>query len=204
MSTTPQTGTSGSAPSRRVTVRDIAGRKVPGSGTEQPVVCITAYTASMARFMDKHVDLLLVGDPRHGGSTGSETTLGVTLDIMIAHGKAVMRGSSQACVIVDMPFGSYQASPAEAFKACAQVMADTRLRRRKARGRVDMEMAGGDRAVSHRARHSGDGPCRLDAAIGASARRLSGRSGRSNAEADKIVADGIAIAEAGAFSLVVE
>ena len=57
--------------------------------------------------------------------SGLETTLGVTLDMMIAHGKAVVRGSSQACVIVDMPFGSYQASPAEAFKACARVMAET-------------------------------------------------------------------------------
>src|SRR5258708_2234149 len=104
-------------PTRRVTVRDIAARQMAGRVTAEPVVCITAYTTPMARFMDKHVDLLLVGDSVGMVVYGMETTLGVTLDMMIAHGKAVMRGSSHACVIVDMPFGSYQASPADAFKA---------------------------------------------------------------------------------------
>jgi 3-methyl-2-oxobutanoate hydroxymethyltransferase len=200
MSTTVQGGTSGSLPSRRVTVRDIAARKVPGQATQEPVVCITAYSTSMARFMDKHVDLLLVGDSVGMVIYGMETTLGVTLDMMIAHGKAVVKGSSHACVIVDMPFGSYQASPAEAFTACARVMAET--------GCAGVKMEGGQEMAETVAfltargipvmGHVGLTPQSVHQLGGYRAR------GRTNAEADALVDDAAAIAQAGAFAMVVE
>ena len=200
MSTTPQTGTSGSAPSRRMTVRDLTARKVPGSGTSAPIVCITAYTTPMARFMDKHVDLMLVGDSLGMVIYGLETTLGVTLDMMINHGKAVMRGSHHACVIVDMPFGTYQASPADAFKACARVMAETGCAGVKLEGGA--EMAETVRFLTSRGipvmGHVGLTPQSVHQLGGYRAR------GRTSAEADTIMSDAIAVAAAGAFAVVVE
>lgn len=200
MSTTPQTGTSGSAPSRRISVRDILARKTPGRATEAPVVCITAYTAPMARFMDRHVDLLLVGDSLGMVIYGMETTLGVSLDTMIAHGRAVVRGSSHACVIVDMPFGSYQASPADAFKACARVMAETGCAGVKLEGGA--EMAETVRFLAARGipvmGHVGLMPQSVHQLGGYRAR------GRTEDEAEAILADGAAIAAAGAFAIVVE
>jgi len=187
-------------PSRRMTVRDIAARKTTGHETEQPVVCITAYTTPMARFMDKHVDLLLVGDSVGMVVYGMETTLGVTLDMMIAHGKAVVRGSSHACVIVDMPFGSYQASPADAFNACARVMAETGCAGIKLEG--GREMAETVQFLTARGipvmGHIGLTPQSVNQLGGYRAR------GRSNAEADALLDDATAIAAAGAFAVVVE
>lgn len=200
MSTTPQVGTSGSAPSKRLTTRDILGRKTAGQRTEDPVVCITAYTAPMAKLMDKHVDLLLVGDSLAMVIYGMETTLGVGLDTMIAHGKAVMRGSTHACVVVDMPFGSYQASPAQAFESCARVLSETGCSAIKLEGGVEMAetvrflVARGIPVMGH----VGVTPQSVNQLGGYRAR------GRTNAEADKIVADAQAIADAGAFALVVE
>jgi len=200
VSTTPHQGTSGSAPTRRVTVRDIAARKVPGRATDEPVVCITAYTTPMARFMDKHVDLLLVGDSLGMVVYGMDTTLGVTLDMMIAHGKAVVRGASHACVIVDMPFGSYQASPADAFNACARVMAETGCAGIKLEG--GREMAKTVRFLTERGipvmGHIGLTPQSVNQLGGYRAR------GRTNEEADKLLDDATAIAGAGAFCVVVE
>src|SRR5215468_7459128 len=106
--------------SGRTTVAALAARK----GGE-PIVCLTAYSTPMARLLDPHVDLLLVGDSLGMVLYGFDSTLPVTLDMMIAHGAAVVRGSKQGCVIVDMPFGSYQASPADAFRSSARVMAET-------------------------------------------------------------------------------
>lgn len=200
MTTTPKLEASGGAPARRTTVRDIALRKIPGRVTDKPVVCITAYTAPMARFMDKHVDLLLVGDSLGMVVYGMETTLGVTLDMMIAHGKAVMRGSLEACVIVDMPFGTYQATPAEAFKACAQVMAETGCSGVKLEGGA--EMAETVSFLTMRGipvmGHVGLTPQSVNQLGGYRAR------GRTNIEADSLVADATAIAAAGAFCVVVE
>ena len=200
MSTTAQLGTSGTTPSRRVSVRDIARRKTSGQETAEPVVCITAYSAPMARFMDKHVDLLLVGDSLGMVIYGMETTLGVTLEMMINHGNAVMRGSSHACVIVDMPFGSYQASPEDAFRACARVMAETGCSGVKLEG--GLEMAETVRFLSTRGipvmGHVGITPQSVNQLGGYRAR------GRTNAEAAALVDDARAIAEAGAFAIVVE
>src|SRR3974390_1163198 len=90
----------------RITVPQIRARK---GGT--PIVCLTCYHAHTARLLDRHVDLMLVGDSLGLVMHGMETTLGVTLDMMILHGKAVMRGSRRAMVVVDMPFGSNEENP---------------------------------------------------------------------------------------------
>jgi len=106
--------------SRRITVPELRARK----GGE-PIVCLTAYTTPMAQQLDHHCDLLLVGDSLGMVVYGFETTLPVTLDLMIAHGGAVRRGSERALIVVDLPFGSYQESPEAAFRAAARVMQET-------------------------------------------------------------------------------
>src|SRR2546430_14136181 len=98
----------------RITVPQIRARK---GGT--PIVCLTCYHAHTARLLDEHVDLMLVGDSLGMVMHGMETTLGVTLEMMILHGKAVMRGSRRAMIVVDMPFGSYEESPQIAFRNAA-------------------------------------------------------------------------------------
>ncbi|NKB44136.1 MAG: 3-methyl-2-oxobutanoate hydroxymethyltransferase [Alphaproteobacteria bacterium] len=104
----------------RLSVRDIEARK-----DNEPIVCITSYSAPMAKLMDEHVDVLLVGDTMGMVLYGLDNTLSVTVDMMVNHGAAVVRGSQTSCVIVDMPFGSYQGSPEAAFDAAAHIMAET-------------------------------------------------------------------------------
>src|SRR6202049_3860880 len=106
--------------SGRITVPQIRARK--GAA---PIVCLTCYHAHTARLLDNHVDLMLVGDSLGMVMHGLETTLGVTLDMMITHAKAVMRGSKRALVAVDMPFGSYEESPSVAFRNAARVIQET-------------------------------------------------------------------------------
>ena len=91
----------------------------------QPVVCLTCYHAHTARLLDLHVDLMLVGDSLGNVMHGLETTIPVTLDMMITAGKAVMRGSKHALVVVDMPFGTYEESPQIAFRNAVTVMKET-------------------------------------------------------------------------------
>ncbi|MBB3889869.1 3-methyl-2-oxobutanoate hydroxymethyltransferase [Phenylobacterium haematophilum] len=105
---------------RRIAAPDIAARK-GGS----PVVCLTAYTAPMAEILDDHCDLLLVGDSVGMVVHGLPNTVGVTLEMMILHGQAVMRTSKRAMVVVDMPFGSYEGSPEVAYANAARVMKET-------------------------------------------------------------------------------
>ena len=180
---------------RRLTVPDIGARK---GGT--PVVCLTAYTTPIARMLDPHVDLLLVGDSLGMVLYGLDSTLGVNLDMMIAHGQAVMRGSQAACVIVDMPFGTYQESREQAFRNCAQVMADVRCQGIKLEGGEEMA-----ETVDHLVRcgipvmgHVGLTPQSVNAFGGFKAQ------GRDEAAADRICNDARAIAGAGAFAIVVE
>ena len=92
---------------------------------KKPLVCLTAYDARLARLLDPHVDLLLVGDSVGMVVYGFDTTLPVTVEMMIAHGAAVVRGSEQAAVVVDLPFGSYQTSPVQAFETAARIMKET-------------------------------------------------------------------------------
>ena len=103
-----------------MTAPDIAKRK----GGE-PIVALTAYHAHTARIIDPYVDLLLVGDSLGMVMHGYETTVPVPLDLMIMHARAVVRGSTTALVVVDMPFGSYEESPAVAFRNAARVMKET-------------------------------------------------------------------------------
>ena len=90
-----------------------------------PLVTLTAYTYPIARLLDPHVELLLVGDSVAMVLHGHANTLGATMDMMIAHGQAVMRGARRACVVVDMPAGSYEKSPAHALKSARRIMAET-------------------------------------------------------------------------------
>lgn len=180
---------------KRATPRDIQARK----GLD-PIVCITAHSAPMAGFMDPHVDLLLVGDSLGMMVYGLDTTVGVTLDIMIAHGKAVMRGSSKSCVIVDMPFGSYQASPVDAFKAAARVMSEVGCAGVKLEGgavmapTVEYLVSRGIPVMGH----IGLTPQSVNVLGGFRVQ------GKSAAEARALVADVKDLCNAGAFSVVVE
>ena len=108
------------ANTKAFTPSDIRSRK---DGT--PLVCLTAYTTPVARLVDSHCDVVLVGDSVGMVLHGLPTTLGVTLDMMIMHGMAVRRGLERALMVVDMPFGSYEESPEQAFRSAARVMAET-------------------------------------------------------------------------------
>jgi len=178
-----------------VTVPAIQYRK-----DQTPIVCLTAYTAPMARMLDPLVDLLLVGDSLGMVVYGLDNTLGVTLDMMIAHGAAVARSAKHACVVVDMPFGSYEESPAVAFRNAARVMKETGCAAIKLEGGAEMAPT-----VAHLSQrgipvmgHIGLMPQAVHTMGGFRAQ------GRSESEADKIIADAKAIADAGAFSIVVE
>lgn len=183
------------APMRRLTVPAIQRRK----GGE-PIVMLTAYTARMAQLLDAHCDMLLVGDSLGQVIYGLPSTLSVTLDMMIAHGAAVVRGSYHAVVVIDMPFGSYEGSPQAAFESAARVMAAT--------GAAAVKLEGGEamaETVAFLTRrgipvvgHVGLTPQAVNALGGYGAR------GKSEAEQAKILADAKAIADAGAFALVVE
>ena len=109
-----------SAAESRISVRDIRHRK---GGA--PLVCLTAYSAPMAKLLDPHCDILLVGDSVGMVLHGLPSTVGVTLDMMILHGQAVMRGSRRALVVVDMPFGSCEGAPETAFANAVRILQDT-------------------------------------------------------------------------------
>lgn len=180
---------------RRITVPDIAGRK-----GKDPVVCLTAYTAPMAALLDPHADLLLVGDSLGNVIYGFDTTIPVTLDMMINHGAAVVRGSRRACVIVDMPFGSVEESPAQAFRNAARVMAETGASGVKLEGGVHMAetiaflVARGIPVMAH----IGLRPQSVHVLGGFKAQ------GREKSGWDALEDDARAVAGAGAFSVVVE
>ena len=180
---------------RRISAAELSARK---GGT--PIVCLTAYSASLARRLDPHVDLLLVGDSLGMVLYGLETTLAVDLDTMIRHGQAVMRGSQRACVVVDLPFGSYQAAPAAAFEAAARVLAET--------GCAAVKLEGGRVMAETVAFLVTRGvPVMGHVGLMPQAVKQLGSyraQGRGEAEAERILADARAIAEAGAFSLVLE
>jgi len=187
------------APMRRLTVPAIQRRKFERR-TEEPLVMLTAYTVRMAQLLDPHCDILLVGDSLGQVIYGLPSTLPVTLDMMIAHGAAVVRGSYHALVIVDMPFGSYEASPEQAFASASRVLAET--------GCAAVKMEGGavmaptirflvERGIPVMG-HIGLTPQAVNALGGYGAR------GRSQEEQDKILSDAAAVAGAGAFAMVLE
>ena len=205
MSTTFQLDTSTSRahptpqPMRRLTVPAIRQRKVDGV-TAEPIVMLTAYTARQAQLLDAHCDLLLVGDSLGQVIYGLDSSVPVTLEMMIAHGAAVVRGSYHAVVVVDMPFGTYEASPQAAFASASRVLKETGCAAVKLEGGEAMAetvaflIARGIPVIGH----VGLTPQAVNVLGGYNAR------GRSDAEAAKIVADAKALDDAGAFAIVVE
>jgi 3-methyl-2-oxobutanoate hydroxymethyltransferase len=183
------------APDTPITIDALRRRK-----NATPIVALTAYSASMARLLDDHADLLLVGDSLAMVIYGMDTTLCVGLDTMIGHGRAVAQSTHRACVCVDLPFGSYQESPRQAFRNAARVLAETGASAVKLEGGV--EMAETVAFLSERGvpvlGHVGMMPQSVRAYGGFRTR------GRDDAEAEAILADAHAVADAGAFALVVE
>jgi len=205
MSTTFQLDTSTSRanptpqPMKRLTVPKLRERK-RGGVTSEPVVMLTAYTARQAQLLDAHCDVLLVGDSLGQVIYGLPSTIPVTLEMMANHAAAVVRGSYHSVVVVDMPFGSYEQSPAQAFESAAMLL--------KASNAAAVKLEGGavmaetiafltQRGIPVMG-HVGLTPQAVNQLGGYGAR------GRSDAEADKIVGDARALCEAGAFAIVVE
>ncbi|MGE0223501.1 MAG: 3-methyl-2-oxobutanoate hydroxymethyltransferase [Acetobacteraceae bacterium] len=179
--------------------RPVTPPAIKAAKGEEPIACITSYTASMTRLVDPHVDLILVGDSLAMTVYGMTSTVGVTVEMMIAHGRAVAGAARHACVVVDLPFGSYEESPAQAFRTAARVMAETGCAAVKLEGGA--EMAETIRFLSQRGvpvmAHIGLTPQSVNALGGYGVR------GRGE-EATSIMADGGAVAGAGAFSVVIE
>jgi 3-methyl-2-oxobutanoate hydroxymethyltransferase len=204
---TIDTGTSRATPTpvpgKRMTAPGIRARKIAaGSGyrTDEPIVMLTAYTMRTAQLLDPHCDMLLVGDSLGQVIYGLPSTIPVTMEMMCAHGAAVVRGSWHALVGVDMPFGSYEGSPELAFGSAARIMKET--------GCAAVKLEGGEAMapaidfLTHRGvpviGHVGLTPQAVNVLGGYGAR------GREERDADKIIADATAVAEAGAFCIVVE
>lgn len=189
-----------SAPMKRLTVPAIRKRKDELARGGQPLVMLTAYTVRMAQLLDPHCDMLLVGDSVGQVVYGLPSTIPVTLEMMAAHGAAVVRGSYHSLVVVDLPFGSYERSPEQAFESASWLLKQTGAAAVKMEGGA--AMAATVRFLAERGvpvmGHVGLTPQAVNALGGYGAR------GRSQEEAARIVDDGRAIAEAGAFSLVIE
>jgi 3-methyl-2-oxobutanoate hydroxymethyltransferase len=186
-------------PGKRTTAPSIRARKADGK-TEQPIVMLTAYTMRMAQLLDPHCDMLLVGDSLGQVIYGLPSTIPVSMEMMCAHGAAVVRGSWHALVAVDMPFGSYEASPAQAFESASRIMKET--------GCAAVKLEGGEAMaptiefLTQRGipviGHVGLTPQAVNVLGGYGAR------GREEKEAAKIVSDALAVDQAGAFCIVVE
>ena len=182
-------------PMKRLTVPRIRQRK----GGE-PIVMLTAYTVRMAQLLDPHCDMLLVGDSLAQVIYGLPHTVGVTMDMMALHGAAVVRGSYHAAVIVDMPFGSYEGSPEQAFDNAARLLKETGAAAVKVEGgkvlapTIEFLTQRGIPVMGH----VGLTPQAVNILGGYGVR------GKSAEEARSIVEDAVAVAQAGAFSIVIE
>ena len=180
---------------KRLTAPDIRARK----GGE-PIVCLTSYHAHTARLLDRHCDLILVGDSLGMVMHGLETTVPVTLDMMILQGLAVMRGSKHALVVVDMPFGSYEASREQAFMSAARVMKETGC------GAIKLE---GGRRMAETIAFLAERGVPVMGHIGLTPQSINTigsfrAQGREEAHWGPIEDDARAVADAGAFSVVIE
>jgi 3-methyl-2-oxobutanoate hydroxymethyltransferase len=180
---------------RRTTVPDLRARK---GGA--PIVSLTSYHAHTAALVDKYADFVLVGDSLGMVMHGMDSTLGVPLDLMIMHGKAVVRGTQRALVVVDMPFGSYEESPDVAFRNAARILKETQCQAVKLEGGA--RMAETIRFLSDRGipvmAHVGLTPQSVNTMGGFKVQ------GRDEAAWTVHVDDARAVAEAGAFAVVVE
>ena len=180
---------------RRLTAPDIRARK-----GVTPIVSLTAYHAHTAAIVDKYADFMLVGDSLGMVMHGMDSTIGVPLDLMIMHGRAVVRGSKQALVVVDMPFGTYEESPSVAFRNAAKIMKET------ACGAVKLE---GGRRMAETIRFLADRGIPVMAHIGLTPQAINTMGGfktqgRDVAQWPLIKEDAHAVTEAGAFAVVLE
>jgi 3-methyl-2-oxobutanoate hydroxymethyltransferase len=180
---------------KRLTAPDIRARK----GAE-PIVCLTSYHAHTARLVDRYCDVILVGDSLGMVMHGFETTVPVTLDMMILQGHAVMRGSQRALVVVDMPFGSYEQSKEQAFASCARVMKETLC------GAVKLE---GGRRMAETVAFLVERGVPVMGHVGLTPQSINTigsfrAQGRDEDDWGPIEADAKAVADAGAFAVVIE
>jgi 3-methyl-2-oxobutanoate hydroxymethyltransferase len=180
---------------KRLTAPDIRARK-----GGDPIVCLTSYHAHTARLVDKYCDVILVGDSLGMVMHGFETTVPVTLDMMILQGHAVMRGSQRALVVVDMPFGSYEQSKEQAFASCARVLKETLC------GAVKLE---GGRRMAETIAFLVERGVPVMGHVGLTPQSINTlgsfrAQGREQDDWAPIEADAKAVADAGAFSVVVE
>ena len=180
---------------KRVTAPEIAARK---GGI--PLVALTAYTAPMAATVDPHAEIILVGDSLGMVVHGLPSTIGVTMEMMILHGQAVMRGSARAMAVIDMPFGSYEESPQQAFRNAARIMGETGC------GAVKLE--GGSR-MAPTIRFLVERGIPVMGHVGLTPQQthtLGGfkTQGRDPATWSAHLQDAVDVAEAGAFAIVVE
>jgi len=180
---------------KRITVSKISAHK----GAE-PLVCLTAYTAPMARLLDDHADLLLVGDSVAMVLHGMDSTIGVTLEHMIMHGQAVMRGSKKALVVIDMPFGTYEESPQIAFRNASRLMQET--------GCTAVKFEGGTR-MAETIFYLTERGVPVMGHIGLMPQLVNVKGGyrvvgRRSVEWSAVEADARAVEEAGAFCVVLE
>jgi len=180
---------------KRLTAPDIRARK----GGE-PIVCLTSYHAHTARLVDRYCDVILVGDSLGMVMHGLETTVPVTLEMMILQGQAVMRGSKRTLVVVDMPFGSYEASKEQAFASCVRVLKETYC------GAVKLE---GGRRMAETIAFLVERGIPVMGHVGLTPQSINTlgsfrAQGRDAADWEPIEADAMAVVEAGAFAVVLE
>ena len=181
--------------SRRLTAPDIRARK----GGEA-LVCLTSYHAHTARILDSYCDVILVGDSLGMVMHGLESTVPVTLDMMILQGNAVMRGAKRALVVIDLPFGSYEASKEQAFASAARVLKETGC------GAIKLE---GGRRMAETIAFLVERGVPVMGHIGLTPQAINvlgsfRAQGRDETDWAPIEADARAVADAGAFSVVVE
>ena len=195
MSMTPApSGLRGPNEKRAVLPPDIRAAK-----GQTPLVVLTAYTTPMARLVDAHCDVALVGDSLGMVLHGLPSTLGVTLDMMILHGRAVMRGLTRAMAVIDMPFGSYEASLEQAFRNAARLIGET--------GAPAVKLEGGRHMAETIAFLTGRG-IPVMAHIGLTPQSVNTLGGYKvvgrDGEADRVMTDASAVEAAGAFAVVLE
>jgi 3-methyl-2-oxobutanoate hydroxymethyltransferase len=164
-----------------------------------PLVVLTAYSTPVARLVDAHCDIVMVGDSVGMVIHGLPSTIGVTLEMMILHGRAVVRGAEKAMPVIDMPFGTYEESPAQAFRNASRLMAET--------GAPAVKLEGGQHMAETIAFLTARG-VPVMAHVGLTPQSVNTLGGYKvvgrDHEADKVMADARAVEAAGAFSVVLE
>ena len=185
---------------KRLTVKDIRKLKLNNENNREPIVSLVCYTSQMARLINDHIDIILVGDSLGMTIYGFPNTLSVTLEMMINHGAAVVRSTNTPHIVVDLPFGSYEESPQVAFKSASKIMRET--------GAQSVKLEGGEEFsetinfLTQRGipvmGHIGLMPQRIQTIGGFFTQ------GKSNKESEKLIRDAQSITEAGAFSMVIE